>query len=263
MAVEAFDDPAFPQRAVRVEGTLQCQRDGPEQLGFVAGPGKRHPSHVLGEVESRIVDPLGRQHLGTSRYRLNPFCENRFELVVAGGGTVDDGNCADRQARVPLRIAGLEKTRIQCRQLCHDKSPPSFCDPRYKCPPDRTGSRRPKRLRTCFAGEDVLNNCAVSNNCSIYCGMWGGATGRRAGRKWNGCLTASRAMPGCRRSTRMGTSHGPASAGRTSRRAGNGSDRPSRMPSCMRIRRTASSTGPARPRSWSRRPPGWACVPWR
>ena len=58
VALQALDDPALPQRAVQVEGTLQGVGDGPEQFGVVARAGNRHPAHMMGEVESRIVDPL-------------------------------------------------------------------------------------------------------------------------------------------------------------------------------------------------------------
>lgn len=58
IALQTFDDPAFPQRAVTVETALQRMGDGPEQLGFVAWSGKCDPPHVVGEVKARIFDPL-------------------------------------------------------------------------------------------------------------------------------------------------------------------------------------------------------------
>ena len=83
--LQALDDPALPQRAVQVEGTLQGVGDGPGQLGVVARLRQGHPSHMVGEVESRIVDPLldaiervRQQHLRAPRYRLNSFCQQSF-----------------------------------------------------------------------------------------------------------------------------------------------------------------------------------------
>ena len=83
---QALDDPALPQRAVQVQRTLQGIGDGAEQFGVVARLRQGDPSHMVGEVEFRIVHPLvdilervRPQHLGAPRYCLNPFCQRRFE----------------------------------------------------------------------------------------------------------------------------------------------------------------------------------------
>ena len=58
IALEAFDEPAFPQRAVPVQSALQHVGDHPEQFVVVTRTGHRQPADVTAEVESRIVDPM-------------------------------------------------------------------------------------------------------------------------------------------------------------------------------------------------------------
>src|SRR6516164_1061446 len=75
IALQALDNPALPERAVQIEGTLQGMGDGPGKAGVIARAGNRHPAQMMAKVEPRSVDPLlrtiervGPQHLCASRY---------------------------------------------------------------------------------------------------------------------------------------------------------------------------------------------------
>jgi hypothetical protein len=132
IALQAFDDPAFPQRAVAVQSALQHVGDNPEQFGVITWARYCHPPHMAADVESRIVDPLrrtnverqGAQHLRASRNRSNALCQNSFEFLVLGHRAIDDGDSADRQTDVAVRILGHEEARIERIELLHELSPP-------------------------------------------------------------------------------------------------------------------------------------------
>ena len=128
VAFEPVDDPALPRWQVRVEGALARMGDGTGQLVLIARAGNRHPAHMVGEVEFRIVDPLlvdrvRPQQLCAARDRQNPFGQQSFEQFVVGHRPVDDGDRAGRQARVLIRILRSDESRIQC--LRHAEPPPS------------------------------------------------------------------------------------------------------------------------------------------
>jgi hypothetical protein len=82
IAFQAFDDPAFPERAIPVQAALEHIGDNSEQFGVIARPRHRDSSHVAVEIESRIVDPLrsadveglGAEHLRATRNGLNTLC---------------------------------------------------------------------------------------------------------------------------------------------------------------------------------------------
>ena len=132
IAFQAFDDPAFPQRAIPVQAALQHVGDNSEQFGVIARPRHRGPAHVAAEIESWIVDPVRRtdveglsaQHLRAARYCLNTLCQNAFEFFKVGRGPVDDRDSADCQTDVTVRILGHEETRVERIELLHQPSPP-------------------------------------------------------------------------------------------------------------------------------------------
>ena len=72
--------------AVQIQRTLQGVGDGAEQFGVVARLWQCDPSHMVGEVEVRIVRPLFdlvervcSQHLPAPWNGPNSFCQRRFE----------------------------------------------------------------------------------------------------------------------------------------------------------------------------------------
>ena len=54
---EALDDPCLPQRTVPVERLRHEPRHEPAQLGVAARRGQRGVTHVVRQVEVRVVDP--------------------------------------------------------------------------------------------------------------------------------------------------------------------------------------------------------------
>ena len=92
---------------LQVQGALQGMGDSAEQLGVIARLGQRHPPEMMGEVEPGMVNPLVPPHLRALWNCLNTFCQKHFELIVVGGGTVYDGDRAERHARMPNWILGL------------------------------------------------------------------------------------------------------------------------------------------------------------
>ena len=110
------------------------RRRSPATVGFIPGAGNRDPAQVMGEVEFRIVDPLlgavervCPQYLSAPRYRLNPFCQKRFEPFQTGHGAVDDGDRAGRQAGLPIGVCGGEEARVQCLSAVPFSVPARCC----------------------------------------------------------------------------------------------------------------------------------------
>jgi hypothetical protein len=131
---------------------------------------------VLGEVECRVVDPfLGGvggvrpQQLSASRNRLNPFCQQCFEQLVIGHGTVDNSDRGNRQARVLMRVLSFEISRIQSLQLRHASTRRHFLVP-YQYLRSDLVAVGPAVLRTRFEVEDAFNDYSQSNISSIECG---------------------------------------------------------------------------------------------
>ena len=60
---------------------------------------------------------MGVQHLCAARDGLRSFGERRHEIAVVRRRPLNDRHATDRQTHVGIGILGLQKTRVQRRQV--------------------------------------------------------------------------------------------------------------------------------------------------
>ena len=99
----------------------------PEQLGIIARIRQRDAMKVMRDVEVGVIHPfrcteverVSMQHLGAARDALRPFGERRHQIAVVGRRPIHDRHASDRQAHMGIGILGLQKTRVQHREVLH------------------------------------------------------------------------------------------------------------------------------------------------
>jgi len=136
---QAGQQPQLPQRPGWIQPSSGQRRAGLQQLGFVAGSGKRVNSDVVGEIERRSVDPQrpaqpparpvqqlpeAGEQMQSGPDRLAGSLNPEPAIAAHKAGSIDDDQCADVPGpAVAVPPQGGKILRAQPLDevgLCHD-----------------------------------------------------------------------------------------------------------------------------------------------
>ena len=121
--VNSLDEPELPQRLASVKSPRQQLAGQLGQLGFAAGAGQRRLTHVVLELEMRIVDPHRQAHveggrcdqLAVARHVIQARAHAFGERLKVGWGTLEKQDAAGVHVQ-RTAVLEFEQASLDCRQ---------------------------------------------------------------------------------------------------------------------------------------------------